>query len=139
MSFKTAAGSACVAVILLLVAFLGVASAGATPTASKNATVKNLFQVQCSLCHGQSGAGDTSTGKALNAADLRSADVQKQSDAQLAQVIANGKNNMPPFADSLTTEQIRALVAYIRALGRRNSSHRLDHPASRSANPSSFL
>jgi len=54
----------------------------------------------------------------LNAADLRSAEVQKQSDAQLAQVISEGRKNMPSFSDSLTQDQIRALVAYIRRLAK---------------------
>jgi mono/diheme cytochrome c family protein len=67
--------------------------------------------MQCSACHGQNGAGDTSIGKSLKAADLRSAEVQKQSDAQLAQVISDGRKNMPSFSDSLTQDQIRSLVA----------------------------
>ena len=54
----------------------------------------------------------------MNAADLRSAEVQKQSDAQLAQVISEGRKNMPSFSDSLTQDQIRALVAYIRRLAK---------------------
>ena len=54
----------------------------------------------------------------MNAADLRSAEVQKQSDAQLAQVISEGKKNMPSFSDTLTQDQIRALVAYIRKLAK---------------------
>jgi len=52
----------------------------------------------------------------MNVPDLRSAVVQKLPDAQLAQVIANGKGGMPWFKNSLSEDQIHALVAHIRAL-----------------------
>ena len=78
----------------------------------------SAFKLQCSSCHGTNGAADTSVGKTLKAADLRSPDVQKQSDAELAQIISEGKGNMPSFKDSLNQEQIRALVAFIRKLAK---------------------
>lgn len=105
-------------IIVLLAVFSGLASAGNSPSASGNAAARSTFKLQCSSCHGQNGAGDTSVGKSLNAANLRSAEVQKQSDAQLAQVISEGRKNMPSFSDSLTQDQIRALVAYIRKLAK---------------------
>jgi len=108
---------AAIALILVLLAvFSGLASA--QKPASGNAAARSTFKLQCSSCHGQNGAADTSVGKSLNAADLRSAEVQKQSDAQLAQVISEGRKNMPSFSDSLTQDQIRALVAYIRRLAK---------------------
>jgi mono/diheme cytochrome c family protein len=64
------------------------------------------------------GAADTSVGKTLKAADLRSPEVQKQSDAELAQIISEGKGNMPSFSDSFNPDQIRGLVAYIRKLAK---------------------
>jgi len=109
---------AAIALIILLLAVFPVASAGNSPSASGNAAARSTFKLQCSSCHGQNGAGDTSVGKNLKAADLRSAEVQKQSDAQLAQVISDGRRNMPSFSDSLTQDQIRALVAYIRKLAK---------------------
>jgi len=110
---------AAIALILVLLAvFPGLASAEKSPPASGTAVARSAFKLQCSSCHGQNGAGDTSVGKSLNAADLRSPEVQKQSDAQLAQVISEGRKNMPSFSDSLTQDQIRALVAYIRKLAK---------------------
>ena len=44
-------------------------------------TVK--FKSNCASCHGTDGAG-TPLGKSMNAPDLRSAEVQKHSDAELA-------------------------------------------------------
>ena len=110
---------AAIALILVLLAVLPeLASAEKSPPAAGNAAARSTFKLQCSSCHGQNGAGDTSVGKNLKAADLRSAEVQKQSDAQLAQVISDGRRNMPSFSDSLTQDQIRALVAYIRKLAK---------------------
>jgi mono/diheme cytochrome c family protein len=76
---------------------------------------KTLFQTKCATCHGPNGAG-TALGKRINAPDLRSTEVQEQSSADLAQVIAGGKNNMPSFASSLTKEQTDTLVKYVRGL-----------------------
>jgi mono/diheme cytochrome c family protein len=92
------------------------ASAGKSPPASGDNTAGN-FKHRCSSCHGVNGAADTSLGRTLKAADLLSPEVQKQSDAQIAQVISDGRKNMPSFSDSLTQDQIRALVAHIRKLG----------------------
>jgi mono/diheme cytochrome c family protein len=74
------------------------------------------FKKNCTLCHGADGTGNTPTGKALQAKDLKVADVQKQSDDALAGVITNGHGKMPAFGAKLTPETIKSLVAYIRDL-----------------------
>ena len=43
------------------------------------------------------GSGDSATGKAMHAKDLRSEEVQKQDDATLSDAITKGKGKMPPF------------------------------------------
>jgi mono/diheme cytochrome c family protein len=53
----------------------------------------------------------------MNVPDLRSPVVQKLTDAQLAQIISDGKGGMPPFKNSLSEDQIHSLVAHIRSLG----------------------
>jgi len=73
------------------------------------------FRTKCAMCHGQDGGG-SEVGKSMNVPDLRSQAVQKLPGAELAQVIANGKGGMPSFKNSLSEEQIHALVAHIRAL-----------------------
>jgi mono/diheme cytochrome c family protein len=104
-------------IIFLLTVFPGPLSAGNAPTTS-GGEAANDFKLRCSSCHGINGNGDTSLGKTLKAADLRSPEVQKQSDEALAQVIADGRKTMPSFGNNLTPDQIRALVAYIRKLGK---------------------
>jgi mono/diheme cytochrome c family protein len=55
-------------------------------------------------------------GKAMGAHDLVSAEVQQMSDAQLSDVITNGKSKMPAYGKSLKPDDIKGLVAYIRTL-----------------------
>jgi cytochrome c6 len=78
-----------------------------------------LFKTKCAMCHGPDGAGKTPMGQKLNVRDLRSAEVQKQPDADLMHVIGQGKAKMPAFGKSLSEEQIKLLVTYIRELGKK--------------------
>jgi mono/diheme cytochrome c family protein len=73
------------------------------------------FRTKCATCHGQDGGGST-VGKSMNVPDLRSPVVQKLSDTELAQIIANGKGGMPPFKSSLSEDQIHSMVSYVRSL-----------------------
>ena len=73
-----------------------------------------LFKSKCAACHGADGTG-SAMGKKMGAHDFTSADVQGMSDAQLTDIITNGKGKMPKYG-SLPPDQIKALVAYIRTL-----------------------
>jgi mono/diheme cytochrome c family protein len=76
-------------------------------------------QKACAQCHAADGSGNTPVGKALKARDLRSDEVQKQSDDELAATIADGREKMPAYKSSLSPEQVRELVTYIRALAKK--------------------
>jgi cytochrome c6 len=80
-----------------------------------------LFKSKCAACHGADGGGNTTIGKSLGAKDLGSADLQKQTDAQLTDNITNGMNGgkMPAYKGKLTDDQIKGLVAYIRSLAKK--------------------
>jgi mono/diheme cytochrome c family protein len=78
---------------------------------------KSLFDGKCAMCHSQDGSGSSPMGKSMKVPDLRSKEVQKQTDAQIYDVIAKGKKMMPQYASQLSKEQINDLVAYIRELG----------------------
>lgn len=80
-------------------------------SAAGNAT----FRTKCAMCHGQDGRG-SEVGKSMNVPDLRSPAVQKLPDAQLAQIISDGKGGMPSFKNSLSEDQIHSLVVHIRSL-----------------------
>jgi hypothetical protein len=55
-------------------------------------------------------------GKNMGVRDLSSADVQKQSDAELAAIITKGKGRMPAQEGKLSKDQISELVKHIRTL-----------------------
>jgi len=104
---------------ILLVLFVGltlfVASIVQANPGPDSAASSATFRTKCAMCHGPDGSG-SEVGKSMNVPDLRSAVVQKLSDAELAQVIANGKGGMPSFKNSLSEEQIHGLVAHIHTL-----------------------
>jgi mono/diheme cytochrome c family protein len=81
-------------------------------------TAEATYKAKCQMCHGPDGKGETPTGKAMKVKDFGSEDVQKMSDAELAAIITNGKGKMPAYK-SLTPEQVKDLVGYVRALGKK--------------------
>lgn len=99
------------AATLMLVASSMVRANPVPDSAASSAT----FRTKCAMCHGQDGGG-SEVGKSMNVPDLRSPVVQKLPDAQLAQIISDGKGGMPPFKNSLSEEQVHDLVTYIRSL-----------------------
>ena len=98
--------------VLLIVAL----AAGAV---AQNPAAKDLFASKCAMCHGPDGSAQTTMAKNLKIRDFHSADVQKQSDADLKTVITKGKGKMPAFEGKLTGEQIDQLVGYLRELGKK--------------------
>jgi cytochrome c6 len=85
-----------------------------------SAATSATFRTKCAMCHGQDGCG-SEVGKSMNVPDLRSPVVQKLPDAQLAQIISDGKGGMPQFKNSLSEDQIHALVTYIRSLHQKSN------------------
>ncbi len=74
------------------------------------------FKAKCAGCHGADAAGDTVMGKKFKLRDLRSADVQKRSDDDLAALITTGKTPMPAFGKTLDAAAIHEIVVYIRSI-----------------------
>jgi mono/diheme cytochrome c family protein len=80
-----------------------------------NAAGASVYKSKCITCHGPNGGG-TAVGKSLKVADLRSAEVQSKSDAELTQVVSDGKGNMPGFKGNITDDEIHAVLAHVRTL-----------------------
>lgn len=78
-----------------------------------------MYKAKCAACHAADGSGDTAFGKKNNLRDLRSADVQKQSDSALAEITAKGKGKMPGYGKQLNEDAIRQIVSHIRELGKK--------------------
>jgi mono/diheme cytochrome c family protein len=76
------------------------------------------YKAKCAMCHGSDGKGSP-TGQKMGVRDFSSADVQKETDAQLTDVITKGKGKMPAYEGKLKDNEIKDLVAYIRTLGKK--------------------
>jgi mono/diheme cytochrome c family protein len=77
---------------------------------------EKLYKTNCVLCHAADGSGTSPSGKALKAKDLASAEIQSKTDEELTGLITTGKGKMPAFGKKLKPDDIKLLVAYIRAL-----------------------
>jgi mono/diheme cytochrome c family protein len=105
-----------------ILAGAGLAVLLAMPTPVKAASAakgKDTFEAKCAMCHAKNGSADTPMGKSLKISDLRSKEVQKKSDAELADIISKGKSPMPGYGSQLDKEQISDVVAFIRELGKK--------------------
>lgn len=102
-----------IGVTLARIVFLSV------PVKADASAAEATYKAKCAMCHGPDGKGETATGKMLKVRDFSSAEAQKMSDADLTSVISSGKGKMPPFK-TLTADQLKDLVAYIRAFGKKN-------------------
>lgn len=100
-------------VFALVLALLCVPAARAQGTAEAN------YKAKCAGCHGPDGTGSTPAGKAMKVRDFHAPEVQKETDAELTDIISNGKNKMPKYADKLKDPEIKDLAAYVRALGKK--------------------
>jgi mono/diheme cytochrome c family protein len=98
-------------------ALIGMGLLGTAARAEDDAAT--TFKGKCAACHAPDGSGDTPIGTKLKMRDLRSPDVQKQTDAQLTGIITNGKSPMPGYKDKMSDAQIKQLVEYIRELGKK--------------------
>ena len=94
----------------------------ASTVSLRAADAKANWDKHCAQCHGKTGAADTKMGKQLNARDLTDAKVQASfSDAKATQSIKDGvkeggKTTMKAFGGTLSDDEIKALVAYVRTL-----------------------
>jgi cytochrome c6 len=104
---------------LIIVIVVMVAVSPAAP--QDGASGAGVYKSKCQTCHGPDGGG-TAVGKSLKVADLRSPDVQSKSDAELTQVISDGKNNMPGFKGTITDDEIQAVLAHVRTFAAKGDS-----------------
>ena len=81
--------------------------------AADNAAV---YKAKCAACHGADGAGQTPMGKKMNLRDLRSPEVQKQSNVELLKIVTDGKGKMPAYKTKLSADELKGLVEYLREL-----------------------
>lgn len=93
---------------------LAAAVLGFTTVPARAQSGADVYKSKCAMCHGADGKGDSPIGKSMKLRDLGSADVQKQSDAELMAITSGGKGKMPGYKGKLSDEQIKEVVSYIR-------------------------
>lgn len=104
--------------VVLAVILIATGTALATPRPSEKTEAKTIYTQHCAMCHGQDGKGETPIGKKFQIPDLHSSAVQTKTDAELTQIIDNGKQKMPAFKTQLKPEQVKDLVAFVKAMGK---------------------
>ena len=94
----------------------------AATLSSRAADAKENYDTLCAKCHGADGKGDTKMGAKLGCKDFTDAKVQGEmkDDAAFKAMkeglkSADDKTLMKPF-DTLSDDEIKALVAYVRGL-----------------------
>ena len=97
--------------ISLIVIALLITGVTVTASAADGAAV---FKAKCSSCHGADGKGQTTMGKKFGLRDLGSPDVQKQSDAELTKITAEGKGKMPAYGTKISADDLKAVVQFMR-------------------------
>jgi mono/diheme cytochrome c family protein len=99
-----------------MLALVGALLAGtcllSAPAKADTAAGEAMFKAKCAGCHGADGKGK----EAMKTTDMAADDVQKMSDADLSKIISEGKPPKMPAYKTLTPDQVKDLVGYIRSL-----------------------
>jgi cytochrome c5 len=95
-------------------------AAGAKPAATPagEAKGKKLYAIDCAMCHGDNGNGQTDLAKDMQLTLLDWTDPKSlaaKSDQELIELIRKGKDKMPPEDSSRATDDdLKSLIRYIR-------------------------
>jgi len=93
--------------------------------AVRAADVEANYTKHCVSCHAKDGSGDTRMGKKAGTKDYRDAKVvaEIKDDEAFTRVkegqTENGKEKMKPFKDKLSDEEIKALIAHLKAFAKK--------------------
>lgn len=92
------------------------------PTSESQAKAKNLYQIDCAMCHGDNGNGktDLATSMELTLDDWTNPKtLAGDEDGQLFLIIRNGKDKMPPESEGRASDEaVWNLVIYIRGFSK---------------------
>lgn len=89
------------------------------PVAWAQGNAEATYKAKCAGCHGADGAANTPAAKTLGVRDFHSPDVEKETDAELADIITKGKNKMPKYGDKLKDSEIKDLAGYVRTFSKK--------------------
>jgi mono/diheme cytochrome c family protein len=102
--------------ILTTLTLAGLAAAAGWAAADAKAG-QAVYDRSCKSCHGADGAANPAIAKAMNMQmrDLKSAEVQSKSDADLKKVVTDGQGKMRPIP-SVSGVALDNVIAYTRSL-----------------------
>src|SRR4030095_1874257 len=92
-----------------------------TPVSLKAADVKENWEKQCQKCHGPDGKGQTKMGRQSGVKDYTDPKVQEEMKDEKAikiikeGIVEKGKKKMDPYKEKFSDDEIKALIAYMRA------------------------
>jgi cytochrome c5 len=96
--------------------------AAAKVNAETLAKAKKLYEIDCAMCHGDNGNGQTDLAKDMK---LKLSDwtdeksLAGKSDDELFKSIRNGKDKMPPEAEGRAKDdEVKAIIAFIRDMSK---------------------
>jgi cytochrome c6 len=95
--------------------FLFMLASFSIQAATDQAAGANIFLTYCSGCHGKEGFAAYEHAPSFSMGER----LQKD-DRELLQSVLNGKNQMPPWRDMLSVEDLRNAIAYLRVMHERN-------------------
>lgn len=92
---------------------------------ARSANIPENWTKNCASCHGPDGVGHTKAGRMAQVKDMTKPEYQKTfTDEQATKQIkeglksSDGKEKMRAFADKLSDDDVKALVAYVRSLSK---------------------
>jgi mono/diheme cytochrome c family protein len=92
------------------------------PTAESQAKAKSLYQIDCSMCHGDNGNGKTDLASSMSLTlddwtDPKT--LADKQDGELFNIIRNGKDKMPPEAEGRANDtEVWNMIIYIRSFSK---------------------
>jgi mono/diheme cytochrome c family protein len=90
------------------------------PTPELQTKAKALYEIDCAMCHGENGNGQTDLAKSMGLSNVDFTDAKVLSgkaDGDLFDIIRNGKDKMPPEAAGRANDNtVWHLILYIRKL-----------------------
>jgi mono/diheme cytochrome c family protein len=102
---------------MILITFTAITFCAAAASAADAKAGEVVFTKSCKSCHGADGTPNPAIAKAMKVEmkNLGSAEVQAQSDADLAKIISEGKGKMKPVK-TVSGPAVDNVVAYVRTL-----------------------
>lgn len=92
------------------------------PTPASQARAKQIYSYDCAMCHGDKGdgKGDVANDMKLNLRDYTRPDALKDmTDAQLFDIIKNGKGQMPGEGPRAKPDEVWNLIIYLRSMSKK--------------------